>query len=182
MSTLFSLPHRDISTVLDFLFSFAEERADSFGSWHISAQRSIDFLAARLKVFSANAIDLPEIIKNIGSLNDWSASHLPAETDADLLGLACYCSSALVPDYASFLPACESFLSKKSIPERVALVGRGVATLKRRMAVKALPKSRHRAFLMFKLLFSYSARHLSDSECKELFGASPGEDVRRHFQ
>ena len=116
------------------------------------------------------------------SLNDWSASHLPAEADADLLRLVCYRSSALVPDYATFLPACEGFLSKKSIPERVALLGRGVATLKRRMAVEALPKSRHRAFLMFKLLFSYSTRHLSDSECKELFGASPGEDARRHFQ
>src|SRR5262249_29434807 len=27
------------SIALDFLFSFAEERADSFGSWHISEQR-----------------------------------------------------------------------------------------------------------------------------------------------
>lgn len=174
--------NKDIATALDFLFSFAEERADSFGSWHISTQRSMDFLAARLKVFSANAIDLPETIKKISSLNDWSASHLPDEADADLLRLTCYFSSALVPDYASFLPACESFLSKKSIPERVSLVGRGVATHKRRMALEALPKSGHRALLMLKLLLGYATRHFSDSECKELFGASPGEGARRHFQ
>ncbi|MCD6705759.1 MAG: AbiV family abortive infection protein [Thiobacillus sp.] len=184
ISSQFRCPeaNRDTSMALDFLFSFAEERADSFGSWHVSTQRSIDFLAARLKVFSTNAIDLPEIIKSIGSLNDWSSSHLPAESDADLMRLACYCSSASVPDYDSFLPECESFLSKKTTHERMALVGRAVASLKRRMEVAALPKSKHRALLMFKLLMSYSTRHLSDSECKELFGFSPGEDARRHFR
>jgi AbiV family abortive infection protein len=180
----FRLPdaNKDISKALDSLFAFAEERADSFGSWHISAQRSIDFLAARLKVFSANTIELPEIIKKIHSLNDWSGSHQPAETDADLLRLTCYYSSASVPDYASFLSACESFLSKKTKSERAALLGRGVASIKRRMEVEALPKSMHRAFLMFKLLFSYSTRHLSDSECKELFDVTPSNYVRGHFQ
>ncbi len=169
--------NKDISAGLDFLFSFAEERADSFGSWHVSTQRSIDFLAASLKAFSANAIDLPEVIKNCRSLNDWSASHLPDEDDADLLRLACHHSSASLTDYTGFLPACESFLSKKSIPQRWALVGRGVATHKRRMALKALPKSRDRAYRMFKLLVSYAKCHFSDSEFKELFGASLGDDA-----
>ncbi len=174
--------NKDTSEALDSLFSFVEERADSFGSWHVSNQRSMDFLATRFKVFTADATELPEILENIHSLNDWSDSHLPNEADADLLRLACYCSSALVPDYATFLPACENFLSKKTAPERVALLGRGLATLKRRTEVEALPKSGHRAFLMFKLLFSYSTRHLSDSECKDLFGVAPGIDARRHFQ
>lgn len=73
--------NNDISTVLDSLFSFAEERADSFGSWHISAQRSMDFLTARIKILSADAIEQPALIKNIYSLNDWSGSHLPVETN-----------------------------------------------------------------------------------------------------
>lgn len=174
--------NKDISTALDSLFAFAEERADSFGSWHISNQRSVDFLTARLKVFSANAIELPEILKRVRSLNDWSDSQLPIEADADLLRLTSYCSSAFVPDFASFLPACESFFSKKAVSERSAILGRGVASLKRRMGVEALPKSRHRAILMFKLLISYATRHLADTECEALFGVAPGNDARRYFQ
>lgn len=172
----------DISSVLDFLFAFAEERADSFGAWHISAQRSIDFLSVRQKLLVANAIELPEIIKSLSTLNDWSESHLLSEDDADLLRLTSFFSSALIPNYDGFLPAFERFLSKKIVSERVAIVMRGVRTLQGRMDVEALPKSKFRAFLMFKLLFAYSIRYFSDFECEEIFGVLPSDEARKQFQ
>ena len=173
---------KDVSRALDLLFAFAEERADSFGSWHITAQRSVDFLTARLKAFSSYTGELSDLLKHIHSFNDWASSHSPIETQADLMRLLCYHSSAMVPDYASFLPACESFLSKKIEQERIELLGHAVTSLKLRMAIEALPGSRQRASLMFRLLFSYSTRHLSDEDSKELFGVSPSENARQHFR
>jgi AbiV family abortive infection protein len=143
------------STALDFLFSFAEERADSFGSWHISEQRSADYLAV--------AQD------DSCSFNDWASSHTPAEADADLLRLLCYCSSARVPNYATFNSECESFMSKKTAEERVTLFRRAVSTVNHRMRIQALPTSAQRAWSMDKLLFSYADRHFSGADRKKAF-------------
>jgi AbiV family abortive infection protein len=143
------------STALDFLFSFAEERADSFGSWHISEQRSADFLADAQN-------DSP-------SFNDWASSHAPAEADADLLRLLCYHSSAQIPDYPTFYSACESLMSKKTRSEKVTLFRRAVASLNHRMKVRALSTSGRRAYRMLKLLLGYATDHFSDTERKEIF-------------
>ena len=168
----------DLSLALDTLFAFAEERVDSFGSWHITAQRSIDFLVTRLKVLSFDAAQLPEQLKYIFSFNDWASSHTAVEAGADLLRLLCYHSSAIIPDYRSFHPECEVFLSPKLPSERMELLRSGVSTIRQRMEIRLLPKSQNRAFLMFKLLFSYSTAHLSEAECSELFGFS---SAKKHF-
>jgi hypothetical protein len=146
---------KQTSTALDFLFSFAEERADSFGSWHISEQRSADFLA----VAKDDSI----------SFNDWASSHTPAEADADLLRLLCYRTSGPVPDYFTFYSECETFLSKKTTSERVTLFRRVVTSLNHRMKVEALPTSARRAYLMLKLLLGYASEHFSDAEREEIF-------------
>jgi len=156
---------QEICTVLDFLFSFVEERADSFGSWHVTPERSVDFLSVHLDGASeSTARNSPTI-----GFNDWASTHEPIEAAADLLRLLCYHSSALVPNYVYFYPACEAFLSKKELSETVTLLRRVVSSLKRRMEVKALPTSGLRAFLMLKLLFSYATAHLSDAEREEVF-------------
>jgi AbiV family abortive infection protein len=160
----------DLLLALDTLFAFAEERADSFGPWHITAQRSMDFLVARLKVFSFDAAELPEQLNHISSFNGWASSHTAGEAGADLLRLLCYYSSAMIPDYDGFHSECEIFLSPKLPSERMELLHSSVSTIQQRREIKLLPKSQNRAFLMFKLLFSYSRNHLSDVECLELFG------------
>jgi hypothetical protein len=147
---------RQNSIALDFLFSFCEERADSFGSWHISEQRSVDFLAVARDDFI--------------SFNDWASSHTPAEADADFLKLLCYHSSARVPEYATFNSECESFMSKKTAAEKVTLFRRAVTTVNHRMKVfQILPTSARRAESMRKLLLGYAGDHFSDAERKEIF-------------
>jgi hypothetical protein len=153
----------ETSAVLDFLFSFAEERADSFGSWHVTAQRSLDFLSVSVAVPSAAGKLL-----DIG-FNDWASTDEPIEVAADLIRLLCYHGSAQIPNYHDFHSACESFLSKKSAPERVTLLQRAVSSLKHRMKIEALRRSGIRAFLMFKLLFGYAAANFSDREREEIF-------------
>jgi AbiV family abortive infection protein len=145
----------ETSTVLDFLFAFAEERADSFGSWHVTAQRSLDFL-------SLHKLD------DIG-LNDWASTHEAIEVAADLLRLLCYHSPRIIPDYGGFYPAFEAVLAKKATAERRTLLRRVLSSITRRMDVEALKASGLRAFLMRKLLLGYSINHLSDTECEELF-------------
>jgi hypothetical protein len=146
---------RQSSIVLDFLFSFAQERADSFGSWHISEQRSADFLATAQE--------------DSVSFNDWASSHSLAETHADLLRLLCYRSSARLPDYDTFYSECQSLLSKKATSDRVTLFRRAVASLNHRMTVQALPKSGERAWRMNKLLFGYASNHFSSTDRKKIF-------------
>jgi AbiV family abortive infection protein len=158
VDTEFQIPRgsRQNSTALDFLFSFVEDRADSFGSWHISEQRSADFLA----------------VAHDGSVsfNGWASSHTLAEADADLLRLLCYRSSAQVPDYGTFSSECEDLMSKKTAAERVTLFRRAVTTVNHRMKVfQILPTSADRAWRMDKLLFSYATDHFSDTERKEIF-------------
>lgn len=172
----------DVSAALDSLFAFAEERADSFGSWHITAQRSLDFLNARLKVFTTPPSELGDLLKHIHSFNAWASSHSDDEAQADLQRLLCYHSSALIPDYAQFLPACEAFLAGKTPDQTLRLIGRAVVCLRARMALKPLQRSAHRAFLMFKLLLSYATRHLQEADCKRIFDVSPSDDARSHFR
>jgi AbiV family abortive infection protein len=149
---------RQNSTVLDFLFSFAEERADSFGSWHISEQRSADFLA----------------VAQHDLLNDWATTHTLAEADADLLRLLCRRSSGGVPDYQTFYFDCESLMSNKTTLEAVTLFRRAVVLLNHRMKIEALRTSARRAWSMAKLLLGYADGHFSDAERKEIFA----EDFR----
>jgi AbiV family abortive infection protein len=173
---------KEVSKALDWLFSFAEERADSFGSWHITPQRSLDHLTAVIKANSSTLTELPDMNRRIKSLNEWASSQLPLEADADLLRLLCYSSSAFVPNYNRFFSECETFLSGRAAHERVELLKRAVGKLRQRMNIEILQRSRRRSYNMFKLLVSCATRTLSKSESKKLFGIPPSEEAGRHFR
>ena len=70
---------------LDFLLAYAQERSDSFQSWHVSIKRSLDFLSI-----------------NSPAMQRWTASYQPAEVCADLQYQLSAMSASIVPDYASF--------------------------------------------------------------------------------
>jgi AbiV family abortive infection protein len=168
---------------LDTLFAFAEERADSFGSWHVTPKRSSDFFMARMRLLSKAGTEAEtfEAMRRVHSINDWTASHSDEESDADVMRLLCYRSSSLIPDYASFSPECEALLSLMEEAKRVEVLKRVIRELEHRLATETLRQSCFRAFLMMKLLMSYASRHLPDEVCSALFGVSPTAAAREHF-
>jgi AbiV family abortive infection protein len=82
-------PHSDphLSSALDLLLTFGQERADSFRSWHITPTRSRDHLDVALGLKAAGS---------------WTSSHTPQEVKADILYQASALSASVVPQYLQF--------------------------------------------------------------------------------
>jgi AbiV family abortive infection protein len=135
----------ELPSLVDDLFSFAEERCDSFEWMHLTVERSKDLIEAH-----AAGIPIPPVSIRGPASVDW----LP-----NLHSMIANRSSALIPDYASTYALAEELLG--TVDRNV--VGEGIATersrVERRLEDHAtLPSSAQRAWQMLKLLYGVAEK------------------------
>ncbi|MGX7925479.1 AbiV family abortive infection protein [Tsuneonella sp. HG094] len=77
----------EVRDITDLLLALAQERCDSFESWHVTSRRSLDFLKQSF---------------DMGETGLWPKSFQPEEVEADIIYSASAMSAGIVPDYHSF--------------------------------------------------------------------------------
>lgn len=126
------------TNALDFLMTYAQERSDSFQSWHVSVKRSLDFL-------SINPLDR----------KPWTSSHHIDEVCADLQYQMSAMSASIVPDYGSFKDYVQRYRHKVSERRlKDALLDLCKLYNSRLQKSKALERYYGRQFGQIKLLLS----------------------------
>lgn len=80
----------------DYLITFGQERADSFCSWHVSEQRSLDYL---------------EVALGQRVPGQWT-SYQTSEVLSDILYQAASSSASQIPDYVNFYDFMEHYQNK----------------------------------------------------------------------
>jgi len=141
----------------DYLLTFGQERADSFGSWHISEKRSAEYL---------------DLALGRSKHEKWTASYAVNEIQADILYQAAALSASLVPNYAVFYDFAEHYKKRVSDARfKEALISLATLLRKRVETSKSLPLYCARYLGAFKLLIG-----LSDQ--KKLLGTSFSKKLR----
>lgn len=127
----------------DYLLAFAQERADSYMSWHISQQRAIDQLQVALGKRAVIA---------------WTRSYRVGEVQADLLYQASALSASHVPNYMTFYDFVKSYLQKKVAERRVkdALLNLASEMRIRIIESEKLPLFQARYIGAYKLVYGIS--------------------------
>lgn len=153
------VPHEDeaIRQTFDYLLSFGQERADSFGAWHVSDRRSADYL------------DLALGKKNV---EKWTASYAVNEIEADILYQAASLSASHIPNYFMFNDFAEHY--KKNVADarfRQALISLASRIRRRVNLSSTLPLYNARYIGAFKLMVGLS-------EQKKLLGSSFSKKLR----
>lgn len=142
---------------LDYLLVFGQERADSFGTWHVSQRRGADFLDVALGRKPVRA---------------WTYHYGIPEVRSDILYQAAAMSASHVPDYSSFLDFAEGY--KKKVSEkhfREALLSLAALLGSRVEQSESVPLYCSRYIGAFKLMFSLS-------EQQKIVGASFGRKLK----
>lgn len=127
----------------DYFLTFAQERADSYMSWHVSVRRTLDQLQVAL---------------GRRDMKSWTNSYQPVEVYSDLLYQASALSASHVPDYANFYGFIESYLRRKVSEKRVKEAILDLAT-ELRLRVKEsdqLPLFQSRYIGAYKLVYGVS--------------------------
>jgi len=142
----------------DYFLTFAQERADSYMSWHVSVRRTLDQLQVAL---------------GKRDMKRWTNSYQPAEVYSDLLYQASALSASHVPDYMTFNSFIKSYLRRKVSEKRVR---QGILDLAEELRLRLreserLPIFRARYFGAYKLVIGIS-------ENSELFSASFRRELR----
>ena len=142
----------------DYLLAFAQERADSYMSWHISQQRTLDQLQVAL---------------GKRAMNVWTRSYRSDEVQADLLYQASALSASHVPDYWTFYDFVKSYLKKNVAERRVkdALLNLASEMRLRIIDSESLPLFQSRYIGAYKLVFGIS-------EISDIFGASFNRELK----
>lgn len=131
----------EVRETTDLLLTLAQERCDSFESWHVTSRRSLDFLKRSYEV---------------GETGLWPKSFQPEEVEADIIYYASALSAGIVPDYHSFTGYVHEY-RKRVADKRLKEAFLSVATRYReRMddSHSKLPKYHGRLFEPAKLLIS----------------------------
>jgi AbiV family abortive infection protein len=142
----------------DYLLAFAQERADSYMSWHISRQRAIDQLQVALGKRASNVC---------------TRSFRLEEVQADLLYQVSALSASLVPNYCTFYDFIKSYLKKTVAERRVkdALLNLASEIRLRIIESEKLPLFQSRYIGAYKLICGVS-------ENSGIFGASFNQELK----
>ncbi len=141
--------------ILDPVFAFAEERADSFGKLHASVALSEWSYAQRF------AAAVPGLMPGLPVVEVHEAS-------AVALSYASQYSRSTPPDYLTFYEACRACLGGLPEATRNQALEMTKTTCSLRLPFKALPTAAARAFLMMKLaLGALTAGELFDGPDSE---------------
>lgn len=148
----------DTKKATDYLITFAQERADSYMSWHISARRAQDFLS---------------VATGKRDQKNWTSSYRPEEVYADILYQAVALSASNVPDYMTFYDFIRTYLKKNVAEKRIKeAILEVAAELRSRMNEgNHLPIFAMRYIGAYKLL-------LGISENSAIFSASFNKELR----
>lgn len=148
----------DIRKATDYLITFAQERADSYMSWHISLRRAQDYLA---------------VATGKRDQKNWTKSYHPEEVYSDILYQASALSASNVPDYTTFYDFVQTYLKKSVADRRVkeALLDVAAEMRSRMIEANQLPILGRRYIGAYKLLFGIS-------ENSDLFSASFNKELR----
>ena len=87
----------DRTGAFDYLLTFGQERADSFGAWHVTERRSADYL---------------DVALNRRSFAQWTTNYGVLEVRADILYQAVSLSASYVPDYGAFYAFVDEYRAK----------------------------------------------------------------------
>jgi AbiV family abortive infection protein len=142
---------------LDYLLTFGQERADSFGAWHVSTRRGLDYL---------------DLALGRKSVARWTNHYAVPEVRADMLYQAAALSASQVPDYATFYDFMAQY--KKKVSEkhfREALISLAALLKDWVDGTESLPLYYGRHRNAFKLMLG-----LADQ--KQIVGASFGRKLR----
>ncbi|MDT0501582.1 MULTISPECIES: AbiV family abortive infection protein [unclassified Halomonas] len=167
----FVAPRNDDRTkkILSEIYGFVSERIDTFGSWHSSIDRNVDFFEVTTKQAKCLLESSALADSGLTSLNGWANTFTPEEVQADIIRLACYRSSGGVPDYYRFTPEMDTVLGLTA-ENREAILAGVVGELEARMDIgEVLPQFVYRAFCMFKLIIHYGQKNLSKSAFNKIF-------------
>ena len=142
----------------DYLLAFAQERADSYMSWHISQQRAIDQLQVALGKRAVSA---------------WTRSYRVDEVQADLIYQASALGASHIPNYMVFYDFVKSYLQKKVAERRMkdALLKLASEMRIRIIESEKLPIFRARYIGAYKLLYGIS-------ENSEIFSESFNRELK----
>lgn len=128
----------DLAEIVDFLFAVAEERADSFGRFHVSVEQSLRAYKHRLAATRLGEFWPPPV-------------HSETELHALLLSLASQYSLSSPPNYVAFVDACEQLTEVAGdamFEGALSVTGRICC---RRAEFHALPTAAARGLFMMKL-------------------------------
>ena len=147
----------EVRDTTDFLLAVAQERCDSFESWHVTSRRSLDFLQRSY---------------DEGETGLWPKSFHPEEVEADIIYHSSALSAGIVPDYQSFIRYIHEYrkrLSDKRLKEAIISVAE---RYRERMdnSRSKLPQYYGRLFEPAKLLISID-------KVDQTFGKSFGEKL-----
>lgn len=152
----------DARKATDYLLAFAQERADSYGSWHVTSRRATDYLAVAVGGHD---------------FNNWTKSYHPQEVYSDILYQASALSASNVPNYQVFGDYIQTYLKKNVAEKRVkeAILKVAAEMNLRMIEGDHLPIFRRRYFGAFKLL-------LGISESSNMFSASFRKELRSRLR
>jgi AbiV family abortive infection protein len=172
---------KDVVVAFSDLYAFAEERLYAFGTWHITPQRSSDFLSTSIAATGQDPHAARVALQLLGTFNDWATSFNDEEVMADLLRAFSYFSAGIIPDYDLFIPTCENIVRHIPIEKKAPILNQVVSTLRHSFERPCSPTHAERATKMFKLAIGHSATFLSGSEFEQVFGFPLSDRVRDHF-
>jgi AbiV family abortive infection protein len=171
----------DVALAFEQLFLFAAERLGAFASWHVSPQRSLDFLNACVQAASTDLGARASALKKAGTFYEWASTHTETELVADGTRALYYFSAEAVPDYSEFLRIFGDIQSRWSANDRVGLLNSLVAPLRGALEKPLGKETYSRDLKMFKLAFSFGSAELTDEEVATIFGLPAGPSVKAHF-
>lgn len=146
----------------DYLLTFAQERADSYMSWHISPQRTLDQLSVALGKQRSQK---------------WTHSYKKSEVYSDILYQCSALSASLIPNYAVFNDFIRKYLqnnvAKKRVEEAILTLAADIRL--RIQESKELPIYQSRYIGAYKLLFGIS-------ELSGLFSSAFNKELMKQLE
>lgn len=174
-------PSEDVAQAFSILYGFAQERIYAFGTWHVTTQRSLDFLATCVSALDSGSAEADRASELLTTFSGWASTFTTEELVADLYRALSYYSASSVPDYLYCLTICKNIFDHLSPSDRVVTLQRIAADLKDSYKCPFSPQAAGRALKMYKLALCCVANALSDSECQLTFGITPEQRQRIRF-
>ncbi len=172
-----------IVEVLDWLFAFVEERVDSFASWHVTAERSLEFLEHHVECLRAlfqtrTREEGQRVLQNLRDEPFCPGQRTHAEICADVRYRLVKYSSSFVPDYLTFRASCKDVLARVDTGAAASVVRDEAADLRGRLEVAPLNFSALRAYKMLKLLHNYVESELPGTGRIDVFSPNETKETR----
>jgi AbiV family abortive infection protein len=157
----------DLGELVDGLYALALERADSFGQFHATRERSTRLLKGNVAQAAGGSITAAVAGGDAAPTED------AKEIAIDLHSLLANRSSALLPDYASLYALSDELTKGCPTPAISAVFDREATVLSARMNERRLPTAGARALSMVKLLYGLAERRGIKLDLSDL--AEPAE-------